>query len=227
MATFAKWFPAIVVLVFAGYIASKARMPESKPSEMQIYEFGKLPLAYQGRIKPYDTLARNSLQILSGRQEVGVIDAQAAKSSTELPAIRWLLDAISGADAADDHRIFRIENLDLLDTLGLEAPPAVLALLAQRNSARRTASCDRQVKLAEATPEKERSLFQNKVLELARQVQFLHAARAVVPLAAAVAEHGSTRWRAWSERSASSRSCARPGAARRAADATPPPTGRR
>ena len=41
---------------------------------MQIYEFGKLPVAYQGRIKPYDTLARNSLQIISSRQEVGVLD---------------------------------------------------------------------------------------------------------------------------------------------------------
>ena len=44
------------------------------PSEMQIYEFGKLPLVYEGRVKPYDTLARNTLQILSGRQELGVLN---------------------------------------------------------------------------------------------------------------------------------------------------------
>ena len=36
----------------------------------------------------------------------------------------------------------------------------------ERNSQARTASCERQIELAEATPEKERSLFQNKVLEL-------------------------------------------------------------
>jgi hypothetical protein len=68
-------FPAIVVAFFAAYVASKARMPKSRPSEPQIYEFAKFPLAYQGRIKPYDTLARNSLQYLSGRQELSVLYA--------------------------------------------------------------------------------------------------------------------------------------------------------
>ncbi len=96
--TLAKWFPALVVLVFAGYIASKARLPESKPSEMQIHEFAKLPVVYEGRVKPYDTLARNSLQILSGRQEVGVTNASGEVTS-HLPAIRWLMDAISGVKA--------------------------------------------------------------------------------------------------------------------------------
>lgn len=39
----------------------------------------------------------------------------------KLPAIRWLLDSISsGAPNANDHRVFRIENLELLDTLGLK-----------------------------------------------------------------------------------------------------------
>ena len=47
-------------------------MPRSEPSEMQIGEFARLPLAYQGRVKPYDTVARNTLQILSGRQELVV-----------------------------------------------------------------------------------------------------------------------------------------------------------
>ena len=91
----AKWFPALVLVIFAGYVASKARMPESKPSEMQVYEFGKLPLAYQGRIKPYDTLARNTLQILSGKQETRVWSKD-GKVVDKSPAIRWLLDAISG-----------------------------------------------------------------------------------------------------------------------------------
>jgi hypothetical protein len=44
----AGWFPAMVVLLFAAYLGSKTRMPHSPPSEMQIYEFGTLPLAYEG-----------------------------------------------------------------------------------------------------------------------------------------------------------------------------------
>ena len=97
-------------------------MPKSQPSEMQIYEFGKLPLVYEGRVKPYDTLARNSLQILSGRQELATINNKGEVVSRE-PAIRWLLDVISDADGASDERVFRIENLDLLNTLGLAPRP--------------------------------------------------------------------------------------------------------
>jgi ABC-type transport system involved in cytochrome c biogenesis permease subunit len=159
-----RFFPALVVLVFAGYIAGKARLPEVAPSEMQIYEFGKLPLAYQGRIKPYDTLARNSLQILSGRQEVGVIDDN-GKVTQKLPAIRWLLDAISSAPAAADHRVFRIENLDLLDTLDLKHRP-LFWRYSLNEIRKKEGELERQFKLAEATPEEDRSLFQNKVLEL-------------------------------------------------------------
>jgi ABC-type transport system involved in cytochrome c biogenesis permease subunit len=166
-AALSQWFPAIIVIVFALYISGKARLPQSGPSEMQVYEFGKLPLAYEGRIKPYDTLARNCLQILSGRQELGILGAKGAIAGRE-PAIRWLLDAISGAEAAGNHRVFRIENIDLLDTLGLEHRPGFWRY--SLNEIRsKEGELDRQIKLADATPEAERSLFQNKVLELQRK----------------------------------------------------------
>ncbi|HEY3394181.1 MAG TPA: cytochrome c biogenesis protein CcsA, partial [Lacipirellulaceae bacterium] len=162
--TFAKWFPALVTLIFAGYVVSKTRMPESKASEMQIHEFGKLPLAYQGRIKPYDTLARNTLQILSGRQELVVVDKDKAK--TYKPAIGWLLDVISGVRRADDHQVFRIENLDLVDTLGLEHRPGHWRYSLSELDKKR-GEVNRQIDLVAKVPEEERSLFQNKVIELA------------------------------------------------------------
>jgi ABC-type transport system involved in cytochrome c biogenesis permease subunit len=163
---FAKWFPALVVIVFALYVAGKARMPRSKPSEMQIYEFAKLPLAYQGRIKPYDTVARNALQVFSGRQEVVV---EQDTGTAKLPAIRWLLDAISGAAAAADHRIFRIENLELLDTLGLK--PREGSFRYSLNDFRdKLDELQKQIELADAQPEAKRSLYQNEVLRLATKM---------------------------------------------------------
>ena len=36
------------------------------------------------------------------------------------PAIRWFLDAVARPQVALDHRVFRIENLDVIDLLGLE-----------------------------------------------------------------------------------------------------------
>src|SRR5205085_3201399 len=137
---------------------------KSPADEMQIYEFGKLPVAYQGRIKPYDTLARNSLQIISSRQGVGVLDEKDNVKET-LPAIRWLLDAISGAEGAEDHRIFRIENTDLLDALELKHRPLFWRYSFKEithkpasvpGNPEISSELQRQIKLAEDTAEKKR-----------------------------------------------------------------------
>jgi ABC-type transport system involved in cytochrome c biogenesis permease subunit len=134
---------------------------------MQVFEFGKLPLAYEGRIKPYDTLARNALQILSGRQEVLVLDKQ-GNETERLPAIRWLLDLISGSRKAYDHAVFRIENLDLLQTLGLE-PRQGSFRYSYADIEQNADELEKQIKLADEQPEGQRSQYQNKVLELARK----------------------------------------------------------
>lgn len=169
--------PALVLLIFGGYLFSKTRMPSSPPNEMQIYEFGKLPLAYQGRVKPYDTVARNALQILSGRQEIiveGKEDAAGGlfRRQEKIPAIRWLLDVISGAPQAVDHRVFRIESPELLETLGLEPRPGSFRYSLKEISGN-DGALNKQIQLAEAQPEKQRSLFQRQVIGLAKKRQLL------------------------------------------------------
>lgn len=176
----AVWFPALVVLVFAGYIAGKSRMPKSAPSEMQIYEFGELPLVYEGRVKPYDTVARNMLQVLSGRQEVGVINDQGDVTG-HLPAIRWLLDVVSNAPGFNDHRVFRVENVDLLDSLDLPKRPQFWRYSYNELNKKKWTFKDEngqevvvpelghQIQLAMEAPEKQRNVYQTKVIELARK----------------------------------------------------------
>jgi ABC-type transport system involved in cytochrome c biogenesis permease subunit len=156
----ARWgFPVLVVALLAGYVASKARLPHDGPSQMQVHEFGKLPLAYQGRVKPCDTVARNLLQIFSGRQEL-------IAGKKKQPAIVWLLDAISDSPAAADHRVFRIDNLELVETLGLE--PRELSWRYSINEIRgKFDELQKQIDLAAAQPEGQRSPFQQAVLQLA------------------------------------------------------------
>ena len=57
-----------IVAVFSAWLLSKARLPGTEPGEMRIHDFGRLPVVYQGRVKPFDTLARNALTILSDSQ---------------------------------------------------------------------------------------------------------------------------------------------------------------
>jgi len=113
------WVPALVVFVFAGWVIGKARVPELPATEMQIHEFGQLPLAYNGRIKPFDTLARNALTVLSGREKLYLPPGDPSGLS-EKPAMVWLLDVIAQAPAMDNHRVFRIENLDVQQMFGLK-----------------------------------------------------------------------------------------------------------
>lgn len=123
--------PTSVVLMFAGLLAYATRPPveptleirlahenekEEKFSEAQVFNvhaFGRLPVVADGRVKPFDTLARNSLRVISGRE---TFKDHTGKSR---PAIVWLLDVISSSEAAYHHKVFRIDNPEVQNTLGL------------------------------------------------------------------------------------------------------------
>lgn len=70
-----------------------------------------LPVQHEGRIKPLDTVARNSLLLLHGSQK---INDQGKKMS----AIDWLLDVMMKPKKATNVKLIRVENKDLLKFLG-------------------------------------------------------------------------------------------------------------
>jgi ABC-type transport system involved in cytochrome c biogenesis permease subunit len=160
-----RYLPFLVVALAAVWIASKARMPQPQPGEMNFEEFGKLPVVYQGRVKPFDTLARNSLVVVSDKQTYQ--DAQGQRR----PAVHWLLDVITGAPAAADHKVFRIHNIELLEALGLE----------ERQGSFRYALSEFQDKMpmiqdqaaqASDKPAGEREAYDRSVLTLANHYHF-------------------------------------------------------
>jgi ABC-type transport system involved in cytochrome c biogenesis permease subunit len=62
----ARWIvPLTVAALFALLIARIGTPPRTAAGAMDLYQFGQLPLVYQGRVKPFDTLARNSLRVIS------------------------------------------------------------------------------------------------------------------------------------------------------------------
>lgn len=113
------WAPALVAVLAAGYFSGKARPLGDREDGMAIGRFGALPVAEGGRVKPIDTFARNTLQYLSSRQEV----ISAEEDGDRLSATEWMLDTLSRAKGWKDHRVFRIENLELLDLLDLKPRP--------------------------------------------------------------------------------------------------------
>ncbi|MBI2477357.1 MAG: cytochrome c biogenesis protein ResB, partial [Planctomycetia bacterium] len=153
---------AVVVLLFGGWLASKARPAKVTSGEMDVVGFGKLPLVFEGRIKPFDTLARNSLRVVSTKEQLkdGV--------GHDLPAIVWLRDVISGSKAGTKHEVFKIDNLELLDTLKLTRRKGGLYSMDEIEP--RMEELSKQVRLAEEVPDEQKSVYQRKVLELATRL---------------------------------------------------------
>jgi ABC-type transport system involved in cytochrome c biogenesis permease subunit len=100
------------VLLLAAVLLLRVATTAPKPYEgMNLAAFGELPVMEQGRCKPFDTLARSTLRIISKQETFR------DKDNRQQPAIRWLLDVISGAPEASHHRVFKIENFDLQQLL--------------------------------------------------------------------------------------------------------------
>ena len=84
--------------------------------------FGRLPVQKDGRVKPIDTVARNALLVLRGKQTI-------KKGSTKIPAIQWFLDVVFNPDRADDHKVFRVDHPEVL---------ALDTVLARKNTSHST-----------------------------------------------------------------------------------------
>lgn len=154
----ARWFPLAVTASLAAWIILKTLPPDYSAGEMQIEEFGNLPVIYQGRAKPLDTLARNSLRVLSDRQTF--VDGQGDRR----PAVTWLLDLIGRPEIEPSHRVFRIENSEVLDLLGLDRRSGLRYAFAELIP--RVDEVRKQADLARTIDPVALSVFHKKILEL-------------------------------------------------------------
>ncbi len=90
---------------------SSGFLPEPSNGQLNSQAMGSFPVLVNGRIKPLDTVARNSLQIISGKQSFQGADSK-------LSAMQWLLEVLYDCSSADKRKVFRIDNPDLLALFG-------------------------------------------------------------------------------------------------------------
>jgi ABC-type transport system involved in cytochrome c biogenesis permease subunit len=67
-----------------------------------------------GRVQPFDSVARNALLSMSGRSLVHVPDGPPLAPS------EWLLEAMTKPDPADQRKVFRVQHPDLAGLLGTQ-----------------------------------------------------------------------------------------------------------
>jgi ABC-type transport system involved in cytochrome c biogenesis permease subunit len=169
------WGPALVLLYCVGMVGSYALPRHERATEVKIYEFGKLPAADGGRTLPLDSVARNELQLISGKQSYE--DVRFKRSQ---PAIRWFLDVISQAPGWKDHKVIKVDNIDVLQALGLKPRHGFrysVGELLHDQTETDEGELRRQVRLVDAVPEDKRNLMQQKMLEANGRLQRIFALR--------------------------------------------------
>jgi ABC-type transport system involved in cytochrome c biogenesis permease subunit len=172
-------FTAAVVLGFGGYTLSFARAPHVPDDAFNFTEAGKIPVVYQGRVKPLDTLARNTLKIISWKE------SYKDENKKTQPAVRWLFDVMAGTEDVEKHRVFWIDHPALLDLFGLSENKQKSHLYSIADLQPKMEEFEKQVKEARELPAEKLSVDQRRLLELdghIRTMTLLMAAFRIPPL---------------------------------------------
>lgn len=152
----AKYLPwALGLLALLG--AFLAALPPSKVRGFDLNAFGSLPVLEGGRVKPLDSVARNSLLVIRGQQSFRF-------QGRTISAEEWLADVLFRPDIANTQPVFVIND------------PGVLGLLGLKQSATRYYGFDvlrphieaieQQAQAAHALDPKQRNLFQAAIANL-------------------------------------------------------------
>lgn len=110
-----RFLPLLALVLAAGWIGASWLPPKTASSGPDLETVGKIPVLVGGRVKPLDTVARNSLLIIQGRERVSRPDI--SKPFVSSP-IEWLMDVFFRPEKADTYPTFAIDNTELLSLLG-------------------------------------------------------------------------------------------------------------
>ncbi len=153
----------IAAILFAvWFFQSGVKPPKEEATDYQLNAFAHLPVKYEGRKKPIDTMARNLLTILSGKQSVRTDDG------VKISAVQWLLDNVAGRPEAQHYPVIRIENLDVLTNLGLEERKRFR--YSYRELLPSLGKLDLAARSAFAKQDRNRDLYDRQVIKLANKL---------------------------------------------------------
>jgi ABC-type transport system involved in cytochrome c biogenesis permease subunit len=163
----AKILPrAAFAAVLIGVATTAAPPPNSRGIDATA--LGRLPVLEGGRIKPLDSVARNSLLVIRSQQTFRT-------GGVRISAIEWLLDVMFRPAVADEQPVFVIDD------------PDVLAIMNQRQSANRYFSfhaiqpylgeISNQAATVHAIDAKQRTPFQSAINNLYERLFMYHRLR--------------------------------------------------
>ena len=149
-----------------------------RSSSYDLEKFGQLPIQSGGRLKPFDTLARTSLQVITHRTEFTDTEGRSR------PATEWLLDVmtsrLSDKGRAESLKIFRVENDQVLRLLGLERRQGLRYAISEFRD--KMADIEKAASEAARVEASRRDVYQRQLLELTRHLElYIQIATLTIP----------------------------------------------
>jgi len=154
-----RFLPLALLVLGALYLASP--LFKKSKSAFDLDAFGRIPVVANGRTKPLDSVARNTLLLLQGRQRV-VTPEKATLTPTQ-----WLLDVFFRPQLADTYQHFEIVHPGVLDVFGLAPEDGDgNKRFSYRQITPKLEELDRQAGLAAGVEAPVRTSYQRAVLNL-------------------------------------------------------------
>jgi ABC-type transport system involved in cytochrome c biogenesis permease subunit len=158
-------FPVLVAILALLWVGLSGVPPRPARDNVDYVGFGKLPVLVGGRVKPLDTVARNSLLIIHGKESLRLTNG------THVAALPWLADLVFNMPHADRYPAFPISNADVLGLFGWEQTDRKYFSYAELRPFLR--EIEEQGALSDKLQSVERSAYQNAILNL-RNALFLY-----------------------------------------------------
>lgn len=153
-----RFFPWVVLILAAAWVAASWLPPKPAPDEPDLVALGKIPVLVGGRVKPLDTVARNSLLIIHGKETLRLPNGE------RISARRWLADTLFAPSVADQHPAFIIQNDEVLGLFGWQQSDRKHFSFAELKPFLR--QIDEQGEQAEKLESVQRSAYQSAILNL-------------------------------------------------------------
>ncbi|MBU6309750.1 MAG: cytochrome c biogenesis protein CcsA [Planctomycetes bacterium] len=160
--------PALGLALVAAAVLPRLRERPASPGEFDWRTAGAIPVMHEGRVKPLDTVARNTLQLLGNRASVRLPDEAAKGPRGSVTATQWLLSLMAGSDWVADAPVFRIDAFEVLDLFDITRRQGHRYSAAELEKGRE--ALRKQLEAVRSTPAERRTFVQKKFLELEQKL---------------------------------------------------------
>ena len=157
----------LVALIFA--------MPGGKVRGFDAAGFGSLPILEGGRVKPLDSVARNSLLVIHSRQGF-------RHDGRMVGPDEWILDVMFRPQVADQQRIFVIDDLDVLGLIGAKQTKS-RNYFSFADLSSHLEEIQKQAQTAQPIAPQQRTRFQSAIVNLFDRVYLYYKLRNTLQLA--------------------------------------------